>query len=73
MKTVKQKARQEHADFFCDVCAKPAISHFKFIFGYGSDFDLQYLEGDFCNGCGKSFRAYILRKFKNIKPKEYCF
>lgn len=68
MKIIKQKAVREISNFICDACKKEACSHFKMEFGYGSYFDMEVIEGDFCAKCGDEFRFLILKKFKRIKP-----
>lgn len=70
MKIIKRKLKPEISKTICDVCGKQAVSWFKITFGYGSEFDLEYIEGDFCNEHGKEFRSFLLEKYK-FKPKNY--
>ncbi len=54
--------------FFCDAknCKEEAVSRFQFNFGYGSDFDLDVIKGDFCNKHSKELRKSLLAKYKNL-------
>lgn len=69
MKHIICAAVKEEAVFKCDDCNKPAVSHFEINFGYGSDFDLEFIEDDFCNDCSNEFRKYILKKYKKISVR----
>lgn len=72
MKKVLKSSTFEVAHYKCDAsnCNKTVVSHFYFNFGYGSDFDLEAIQGDFCNKHGNELRDSILKKYKKIKPIE---
>lgn len=71
MKKITQPLIQEESEFFCDICGQPAVSYFKMDFGYGSDFDMDVIKGDFCNEHGTEFRFLLLEKYKNLKVETY--
>ena len=73
MKIIKQPAAQEIAEYTCDVCGKPAVSDLKFDFGYGSDFDLQYIKADFCNEHGSELRELLLKRCPALQMKGYFY
>lgn len=67
MKKIIQPFIQERSEYFCDVCGQPAVSLFRMEFGYGSDYDMDVIKGDFCNKHGVEFRLLLLKKYKNLK------
>lgn len=71
MKKIIRPAVVEKAEHICDVCHKPAVSHFEIGFGYNSDHFGGYIEGDFCNKHGNEFRRYLLKKYKGLKKETY--
>ena len=71
MKIIKQPHVDEIAEFVCDICGKPGVSILKFSFGYGSDFDLEYIDAHFCNDHGAKIRELLLERCPCLQIKEY--
>lgn len=69
MKIIQQKAVQEISTAICDACGKEAFSTLKMEFGYGSSYDMEVIEVDFCEKHGNECRDLILKKYKKIKPR----
>ncbi len=73
MEKVIQPEIKGLSKFFCDAknCKEEVVSRFQFNFGYGSDFDLDVIKGDFCNKHSKELRRHLLSKYKNLKVKTH--
>lgn len=68
MKIITREAVIERSKLVCDKCGKEAVSSLNFSFGYGSDYDLQEMVGDFCNKHGSELMREILKYKIKLKP-----
>ena len=67
MKKIIRPLVLEQSEYFCDVCGKSAVSFFKMDFGYGSDFHMDVIKGDFCDKHGTELRYFLFKKYKKLR------
>lgn len=70
MKIIIREATSEVSELVCNKCGKPAVCSLFFTFGYGSDHDLEEINGDFCNKHGSELMNDICKKYK-LKLTKY--